>query len=41
MVVFVVPFLFILLTAAKNRAEASRLEFTLPANWQLLDNIRA
>ena len=27
-IVFVVPFLFILVTAAKDRAEASRLEFT-------------
>jgi raffinose/stachyose/melibiose transport system permease protein len=41
LVVFVVPFLFILLTAAKTRAEASQLEFSLPANWLLLDNIRA
>ena len=41
LVVFVVPFLFILLTAAKTRPEASQLEFSLPANWLLLDNIRA
>jgi len=41
LVVFVVPFLFILLTAAKTRPEASRLEFSLPANWLLFDNIRA
>ena len=41
LVVFVVPFLFILLTAAKTRPEASQFEFSLPANWLLLDNIRA
>ena len=38
-VVFVVPFLFILVTAAKERSEAARLEFTLPAEWRLLDNL--
>jgi raffinose/stachyose/melibiose transport system permease protein len=37
-VVFVVPFVFIVLTAAKDRAEASRLDFTLPTNWQLFEN---
>jgi raffinose/stachyose/melibiose transport system permease protein len=38
-VVFVVPFAFILLTAAKGRAEASRLDFTWPTEWQLWRNI--
>ncbi len=39
-VVFVIPFLFILVTAAKDRATASHLEFTLPAEWgQLLQNL--
>ena len=38
-VVFVVPFAFILLTAAKGRAEASRLDFTWPSEWQLWQNI--
>jgi len=39
-VVFVIPFLFILVTAAKDRATASRLEFTFPAEWgQLLANL--
>ncbi|MFL5727622.1 MAG: carbohydrate ABC transporter permease [Chloroflexota bacterium] len=39
-VVFVIPFLFILVTAAKDRATASRLAFTLPAEWgQLLQNL--
>jgi raffinose/stachyose/melibiose transport system permease protein len=37
-VVFVVPFVFILFTAAKERAEAARLEFTLPEQWLLLAN---
>jgi raffinose/stachyose/melibiose transport system permease protein len=38
-IVFVVPFLFILVTAAKERAEAARLEFTWPSTWQLFDNL--
>jgi raffinose/stachyose/melibiose transport system permease protein len=38
-IVFVVPFVFILFTAAKDRAEASRLEFTPPADWQLIPNV--
>jgi raffinose/stachyose/melibiose transport system permease protein len=37
-IVFVVPFVFILFTAAKERAEAARLEFTLPEKWLLLAN---
>ena len=37
-VVFVVPFVFILLTAAKDRADASGLEFSFPKVWQLLPN---
>jgi raffinose/stachyose/melibiose transport system permease protein len=40
-IVFVVPFVFILLTAAKDRADASSLGFTLPIDWQLLDNVVA
>jgi raffinose/stachyose/melibiose transport system permease protein len=38
LVVFVVPFVFILVTAAKERAESARLEFTLPEQWLLLAN---
>ncbi len=38
-IVFVIPFLFILLTAAKERAEAARLEFTWPTDWRLLENL--
>ena len=37
-IVFVVPFVFIVLTASKDRATASRLEFTLPVDWQLVQN---
>ena len=38
-VVFVVPFLFILVTASKERAEAARLAFTWPTEWRLLENL--
>jgi raffinose/stachyose/melibiose transport system permease protein len=38
-VVFVIPFIFIVLTAAKERLEASHLDFTLPTSWRLLENI--
>jgi raffinose/stachyose/melibiose transport system permease protein len=39
-IVFVVPFIFILLTAAKPRQEAALQQFTLPSQWQLLENFR-
>jgi len=38
-IVFVVPFIFILLTASKTRQEAGLFEFTLPSQFQLFDNI--
>ncbi|HZQ06458.1 MAG TPA: carbohydrate ABC transporter permease [Anaerolineae bacterium] len=38
--VFLVPFLFIFLTAAKPRAEAALFEFSWPRRFQLLENIR-
>ncbi|SDQ65189.1 raffinose/stachyose/melibiose transport system permease protein [Curtobacterium sp. UNCCL20] len=38
-VVFLVPFLFVLLQAAKSPAEANQLGFTLPAQWQLWQNL--
>jgi raffinose/stachyose/melibiose transport system permease protein len=38
-VVFVVPFIFIVVTAGKSRAEASGLDFTLPKAWQLIENL--
>ncbi len=39
-IVFVVPFVFILLTAAKTRAEAALFQFSWPTKWQLLENLR-
>jgi len=39
-VVFIVPFAFIFVTAAKNEQEASLLEFSLPQQgWQLWQNV--
>jgi len=38
-IVFVVPFVFILFTAAKERVESSALEFTFPVHWLLIDNL--
>jgi raffinose/stachyose/melibiose transport system permease protein len=39
-IVFVVPFVFIFLTAAKTRAEAALFEFSWPSQFQLIRNIR-
>lgn len=39
-VVFVIPFVFILLTAGKDQAEASFLDFTWPSSWNVVENIR-
>ena len=33
--------MFIVLTAAKDQLDASSLDFSLPTDWQLLDNIAA
>lgn len=38
LVIFVMPFLFIFLTAAKTKQDASLLTFTLPQQWQLWQN---
>lgn len=38
-VVFVVPFIFILLTASKTRQEAALFRFSLPSEWRLWQNI--
>jgi raffinose/stachyose/melibiose transport system permease protein len=38
-VVFLVPFAFIVLTAAKSRAEAAEFTFSLPGHWQLFENL--
>ncbi len=37
-VIFILPFIFIFLTAAKTRQDASRLLFSLPVEWQLWEN---
>lgn len=39
-IVFIVPFLFILLTAAKTSPEAALFQFTWPSQFQLIENIR-
>jgi raffinose/stachyose/melibiose transport system permease protein len=39
-IVFVVPFIFIFLTAAKPRPEAALFQFSWPSQFQLLQNIR-
>ena len=38
-VVFIVPFLFMLLTASKSQQEANDLAFSLPTHWHLLSNL--
>ena len=38
-IIFVVPFIFIVFTAAKDQAESARLQFTLPSNWLIVDNV--
>ncbi|KPF44627.1 carbohydrate ABC transporter permease [Rhizobium sp. G187] len=37
-VIFILPFIFIFLTAAKTRQDASRLTFSWPLDWQLWEN---
>jgi raffinose/stachyose/melibiose transport system permease protein len=39
-VIFIVPFVFMLLTASKTSQEAGDLAFSLPTHWALLDNLR-
>ncbi len=39
-VVFIVPFLFIVLQAVKSSDEARELSFSLPTTWPVLDNMR-
>jgi raffinose/stachyose/melibiose transport system permease protein len=39
-IVFLVPFAFILFTAAKTQTEAGELQFSLPTSWALLQNFR-
>jgi len=40
-VVFIVPFVFVVLQAAKSPADASTLAFSWPKQWQFLANLRA
>jgi raffinose/stachyose/melibiose transport system permease protein len=35
----VVPFIFVILTAVKSKAEAARLAFSWPTEWHLLENL--
>jgi raffinose/stachyose/melibiose transport system permease protein len=37
--VFIVPFLFILVTASKSQREASELQFSWPTEWMIFDNL--
>ena len=39
-IVFIVPFVFILLTAAKTRQEAALFQFSWPSKFQLIENLR-
>jgi raffinose/stachyose/melibiose transport system permease protein len=39
-VIFLLPFAFILLTAAMNQEEAATFRFSWPDNWQLIQNIK-
>lgn len=39
-VVFIVPFIFMVLTASKNRQEASLFRFSWPTEFRLLQNVR-
>lgn len=38
--IFIVPFVFILLTSAKDSIEAAELKFSLPTNWPIIQNIK-
>ena len=39
-VVFIVPFVFMFLTASKDETESSDLSFALPTHWRIVDNIK-
>jgi raffinose/stachyose/melibiose transport system permease protein len=39
-IVFVVPFIFIFLTASKTRPEAALFQFSWPSKFQLIENLR-
>jgi raffinose/stachyose/melibiose transport system permease protein len=40
-VVFIIPLLFMVLTAVKDRKEAAKLDFALPTNFQFVENFTA
>jgi raffinose/stachyose/melibiose transport system permease protein len=40
LLVFVVPFVFMFLTASKDENESSDLSFSLPTHWRILDNLK-
>ena len=40
LVVFVVPFVFMFLTASKDEFESSDLTFSLPTTWPIIDNLK-
>ncbi len=40
-VIFIVPFIFIFLTAAKDVQESAMLEFSWPSNWHVWENFMA
>jgi raffinose/stachyose/melibiose transport system permease protein len=39
-VVFIVPFVFMFLTASKDETESADLSFSLPTHWRIVDNIK-
>jgi raffinose/stachyose/melibiose transport system permease protein len=39
-IVFIVPFIFIILTASKTRPEAALFQFSWPSEFQLIENLR-
>jgi raffinose/stachyose/melibiose transport system permease protein len=39
LIVFILPFMFILLTASKTQQEASNLQFSWPTEWVLFENL--
>ena len=39
-VVYIIPFYFIILTACKSRRDAAKLDLALPKQWQFLENCR-
>ena len=39
--VFIVPFIFIVVTAAKTQVEASSLDFAWPTDWKIVENLQA